>query len=61
MKTFTIIPTGMKRTFTVCQIGSNPDMTDKQKLDAYLLRHYANYTRRIQWLILNGNYQFIEQ
>ena len=61
MKHFTVIPKGMKRTFTVCQIGSNPDVTDKLKLDAYLLRHYATYNKRVQWLILTGNYQIIEQ
>lgn len=61
MRQFTVIPKGMKRTFSVCQIGSNPDLTDKLSLDAYLLRHYATYNNRMQWLILSGNYQIVEQ
>ena len=61
MKQFTVVPKGMKRTFSVCQVGSNPDMINCRELDAYLLRHYATYNKRVQWLILTGNYQFVEQ
>jgi hypothetical protein len=60
MRHYTVIPKGMKRTFTICKVGSNPDLADRSSIDAYLQSHYATYNNRVQWLILTGNYQIVE-